>query len=312
MNKNINNTSATSANNTIVDGTFKKPVPKIIAGTTVTYKLDRLNPTHAPIINAVLKQMDETGLDYGFYYISLDMPKCFKMEDGGYQRKLDYNKIKKNCKEFNPDRVNPILVNYRDGEFWIIDGQHTWEMLKQMGYASGWAKIMINRELSYEFELFYKQDEGKTKVSTWDKFCARIGAKEPNATIIKMVCDKHDIIIAPRNTAFSQPMHIYSIRKLDEIVKRGGEDALEFTIQTIIELGWHKYDNGFTENILQISTAYKYCAGNKANYAKLMSTLRGFEGGPVEFIAEANRIYASPESRHPENPARKYIEAIFA
>ena len=311
--KNTNNIkAATSANNTIVDGTRKVYVPKVIDGTTVDKKLNRLNPQHAAIINSALEQMEKTGFNHAYVTTALDCLKTFKQEDGGYQRDLDARKIKKNKKEFNEDRVNAILVNYRDGEFWVVDGQHTLELLIEMGYTHGFIKLMLDRSLQYEHELFYKQDDGNSKVSTWDKFIARVGGGEPNAVIIKKVCDKYGISIESRKgSAFSQAMKVYSIRKLDDIVKKGGENGLEFTIQTIMELGWHKYDYGFTENLLQVSVAYKYCEGNKVNYSKLMENLNKFDT-PMDFINEAQHIYSNPASRHPENPIKQYIEAIFA
>ena len=303
---------ATSANNTIVDGTRKVSVPKVINGTTVTLKLNRLNPAHQAIINKALRQMEETGMQVAYIFMPLSFLKVYKQEEGGYQRPLNAEKIRKNKKEFNYDRVVAIMVNYRDGEFYVIDGQHTLALLLEMGYTEGFVKLMIDRDFEYESEMFYKQDEGRTSVCLWDKFVARLRAGEPIAVLGKKICDKYGIKIESRtNSNFSKPMCLYSIRKLDQIAKRGGENGLEFTFQTIIELGWHKYDIGFTENILQVFVAYKYCEGNKVNYSKLMGVLGSFET-PVDFINEAQRIYANPASRHPESPIKQYIEAIFA
>ena len=315
--KNTKNTKNTtmSANNTIVDGTRKVSSPKIIDGLTVTQQLEERKPIYQTIVNQALRQMNDTGLPFAYIKIPLSFLTVFKQEEGGYQRPLSAEKIKKNKREFNMDRVNAILVNYRDGKFYVIDGQHTLELLIEMGETEGFAKILIGRSFKYESELFYKQDDGNSRVSAWDKYVARIAAGEPIAIIGKKVCDKYGITIKNRNhsTAIgpSKSMHLYSIRKLDEIVKKGGENGLEFTIQTIIELGWHKYDIGFTENILQLVAAYKYCEGNKTNYSKLMGVLKTF-ATPTDFVVEAQRIYANPLSHHPENPIRKYIEAIFA
>lgn len=310
-NTNIKNIT-TSANNTIVDGTRKVSVLKIIDGLTVAQSLEERKPAYQAIINKALRQMKDTGMPYAYITIPLAFLTVFKQEEGGYQRPLNAEKIKKNKKEFNYDRVAAIMVNYRDGEFYVIDGQHTLALLLEMGYTEGFIKLMIGRDFKYESELFYKQDDGSTSVGTWDKFIARLRAGEPIAVLGKKVCDRYGIKIECRTrTSFSKAMSLYSIRKLDEIAKKGGENGLEFTFQTIIELGWHKYDIGFTENILQVFAAYKYCEGNKVNYSKLMGVLGSFET-PVDFVNEAQRIYANPTSRHPENPVRKYIEAIFA
>jgi hypothetical protein len=314
MKNTINTNTTISANNTIVDGTRKVSVPKIIDGLTVTQQLEERKPTYQAIVNQALRQMNDTGLPFAYIKIPLAFLTVFKQEEGGYQRPLSAEKIKKNKREFNMDRVNAILVNYRDGKFYVIDGQHTLELLIEMGETEGFAKILLDRSFKYESELFYKQDDGNSRVAAWDKYLARIAAGEPIALIGKKVCDKYGITIKNRNHSSaigpSKSMHLYSIRKLDEIVRKGGEDGLEFTIQTIMELGWHKYDIGFTENMLQLFVAYKYCDGNKNNYSKLMGVLRAF-ATPTDFVLEAQHIYSNPLSSHPENPVRKYIEAIF-
>ena len=33
--------------------------------------------------------------------------------------------IAKCVKDFNPNKVDPVHVSYRDGKYYVIDGQHT-------------------------------------------------------------------------------------------------------------------------------------------------------------------------------------------
>ena len=153
--KNTKNTTM-SANNTIVDGTRKVSTPKIIDGLTVTQQLEERKPTYQAIVNQALRQMNDTGLPFAYIKIPLAFLTVFKQEEGGYQRPLSAEKIKKNKREFNMDRVNAILVNYRDGKFYVIDGQHTLELLIEMGETEGFAKILLDRSFKYESELFYK------------------------------------------------------------------------------------------------------------------------------------------------------------
>ena len=42
-----------------------------------------------------------------------------------YQRKIDMKFIAKCVKEFNPNKIDPVHVSYRDGKYYVIDGQHT-------------------------------------------------------------------------------------------------------------------------------------------------------------------------------------------
>ena len=46
-----------------------------------------------------------------------------------YQRKLDRNKVRKIVANFNNNIMNPIKVSYRDGKYFVFDGQHTEQAL---------------------------------------------------------------------------------------------------------------------------------------------------------------------------------------
>lgn len=49
-----------------------------------------------------------------------------------YQRKLKMNRVKKIVEEFNGDIFNEPKVSYRDGKYWVFNGQHSlaaWRML---------------------------------------------------------------------------------------------------------------------------------------------------------------------------------------
>lgn len=45
--------------------------------------------------------------------------------DMTYQRPLEVARVKKIVSNYNPNLVNPVKVSYRDGKYWIFDGQHT-------------------------------------------------------------------------------------------------------------------------------------------------------------------------------------------
>ena len=50
--------------------------------------------------------------------------------DMKYQRQLDVNRVKRIATHFNPDLVNLIKVSFRDGKYYVFDGQHTLAALK--------------------------------------------------------------------------------------------------------------------------------------------------------------------------------------
>ena len=42
-----------------------------------------------------------------------------------YQRKIDMGYVKEKIAQFDPNKVEPVHVSYRDGKYFVMDGQHT-------------------------------------------------------------------------------------------------------------------------------------------------------------------------------------------
>lgn len=54
--------------------------------------------------------------------------------DMSYQSPVKESQVKKIVKNFDPQKLHTIVVNKRnDGQFFVIDGQHRVEALKELG-----------------------------------------------------------------------------------------------------------------------------------------------------------------------------------
>ena len=107
--------------------------------------------------------------------------------DYGYQRPLSSVRVRKICENFNPELVNLIKVSYRDGKFYIFDGQHTKAALEML---NGDMPVMVD-VIVYEFvglspaeqrrkeaELFAMQNGIARHVESASKFRALFEAKD--------------------------------------------------------------------------------------------------------------------------------------
>ena len=87
-----------------------------------------------------------------------------------YQRDIDPKRLMRMTKEYDPCLVNPIKVSFRDGKYWIYDGQHTVAMLKSV-LAKGndtvvECKVWHGLTRLDEMELFVAQNGASASVST--------------------------------------------------------------------------------------------------------------------------------------------------
>ena len=84
-----------------------------------------------------------------------------------YQRKLDTNRVNKIVKEFNGDLFNEPKVSYRDGQFWVFNGQHT---------IAAWKKFFDNEDKLIQCKVF----KGMTWLEECEAFIAQNGiSKDP-------------------------------------------------------------------------------------------------------------------------------------
>lgn len=94
--------------------------------------------------------------------------------DGLYQRDLSVAKVKKIVKEFNPYLVNAAKVSFRDGKYWVFDGQHTISALKEKykGDCQADCKVFYGLTRMDEMELFIAQNGVASAVEVREKFRA--------------------------------------------------------------------------------------------------------------------------------------------
>ena len=87
------------------------------------------------------------------------------------QRSLRAKKVRDIVRDFNPLLVNPIKVSYRDGRYWVIDGQHTLAALRAVNKGDCMVRCKVYYGLSEadEAELFIHQNGHSSPVSTMEK-----------------------------------------------------------------------------------------------------------------------------------------------
>ena len=81
------------------------------------------------------------------------------------QRELKAKKVRDIVKDFNPLLVNPIKVSFRDGKYWVIDGQHTLNALR----------VVNDGDCMVRCKVFY----GLTEIDEADLFLSQNGHSSP-------------------------------------------------------------------------------------------------------------------------------------
>ncbi len=85
-----------------------------------------------------------------------------------YQRPVNQKEVDRLIREWDERLLDPIIVSFRDGKFYVVDGQHRISAMRKMNHGNG---VMVNCKvysgLTYEQEaaLCYKLDKAKKRLS---------------------------------------------------------------------------------------------------------------------------------------------------
>lgn len=81
-----------------------------------------------------------------------------------YQRKIDMKFIAECVKKFDPNKVDPVHVSYRDGTYYVIDGQHTVIILEAVNENRPVdIQCIVHKGMTYTDEADYYVDQYEKK-----------------------------------------------------------------------------------------------------------------------------------------------------
>ena len=142
-----------------------------------------------------------------------------------YQRPVNELKIDKIIRNFNQNLVNPLKVSFRDGQYWVYDGQHTLESHRKMKGGNDFTIACIVRHgLTYEEEarLFALQNGEATKVGASDQVKALEEAKDEFTLSFLAATRESGFDIIPGKKV-SRNGYIGAVAKAKECYKKLGD-----------------------------------------------------------------------------------------
>lgn len=122
-----------------------------------------------------------------------------QLAKAGYNRTISRVRVNEIKRRFHADQVNPVKVSYRDGKYWIIDGQHTSLALFELNNSDPSTPIPceVLNGLTYEQEadLFYRINTSSKPLNTSEKIHSLIEARDPDAVRFRDVVESHGYTI---------------------------------------------------------------------------------------------------------------------
>lgn len=150
-----------------------------------------------------------------------------------YQRNLSIRHIQKTINRFDINQINPIKVSRRDGQNYVINGQHTVEIIRAVsgsGETPVWCMIYDNLAYKVEADIFANQQKCSKPLSPYEIFMAHIEAGNDDQIVIKNVVESYDLKLSPGRSLCA----ICAISCLEQIYFKHGYDNLNRTLRLIV------------------------------------------------------------------------------
>ena len=168
----------------------------------------------------------------------------------GYQRPCG-KEIKKLVENWDIDKCDALIVSYRDGLFWIIDGQHRAVAARIKGVEFLTCDIRQNLTPHEEASIFVHQKDNVKRLTPCDIYRADVYNGEKYALDIKELCEKYHVQVI-KDRGQSAAGEIGSISMAKKIYDAGGISALEWVLSVLMDAGYSNYTNGLSKQMMNL------------------------------------------------------------
>lgn len=166
-----------------------------------------------------------------------------------YQRTISLKRVKQGVENFDLYKVNPVKISQRDGQNYVIDGQHTIEMVATVSGSRDtpvWCMIYDDMDYILEADLFARQQDGIKPPSPYEIFNANIEAQNNVQLMIKDLVESFGL----RVTSTKVTGGICAISSLESIYKKYGFEVLDRTLNLCVGT-WESEPNSLSASMLK-------------------------------------------------------------
>jgi hypothetical protein len=166
-----------------------------------------------------------------------------------YQRKLSQRHIDKTVINFDLYQVNPVKVSRRNGHNYVINGQHTIEIVAAASNSREipvWCMVYDELEYLHEADIFAKQQKYTKPLTSYEIFMANMEADSDSHIIINSIVEQCGLRLARAKGNGN----ICAVASLLDVYEKYGYDGLERTLRLIVRT-WEGDPNSLTLNMIR-------------------------------------------------------------
>jgi hypothetical protein len=190
-----------------------------------------------------------------------------------YQRKINMKFITECVKEFNPNKIDPVHVSYRDGKYYVIDGQHTVIILETVNENKPVdIQCIVHKGMTYTDEADYYVDQYEKKHRhTFNEMTLasyEAGRKLPCELALE-VSRVGGRLPYDKNTTTG--MRINAVKKVEMLYKKDSDDTI-LAIKCLVE-AYNGRESSLQGDIIAGTTEFLKLYGNNIVTSRLVNAL---------------------------------------
>ncbi len=165
-----------------------------------------------------------------------------------YQRNLSMKHVKLASENFDLYQINPVKVSRRNGLNYVVNGQHTIEIVATVSgsrYTPVWCMIYDDLYYEHEADIFANQMKFTKTLNPYEIFAANIEAGNDKQLIIKDLVESFGL----RLVSSKQVGGICAISTVERIYDKYGLQILTRVLNLTIGT-WEGDVNSFSANML--------------------------------------------------------------
>jgi hypothetical protein len=175
--------------------------------------------------------------------------KISELEYDKYQRPLEMSRVMKIVRGYDSRLMQVIDVSYRNGKYYVYDGQHRAEALEILGEDE--IKCQVHFGMTYQDESMKFADlnnpKNKKAASAWDEFKAKIEGEDRTSWDIKTIVEKAGFTLGDGYDMAKN--RIIAIKTITNVHKQLGNEGF-YRLLRLIKETWHDDQDGVNSRIL--------------------------------------------------------------
>ena len=222
------------------------------------------------------------------------------------QREVNQARVDYLAANFDPEEIGTPELNWRDGWFWIIDGQHRIEALKQIGWGDQSVECKVYEGLTeqQEAEKFLNRNN-QLAVTAIAKFRIAVQAGREVECDIDRIVRSHGLVVSTDGI----PGAIGAVGTLHRVYSRAGAAVLSRTL-TIVSKAYG--DAGLQAAVIDGIALLCQRYGNDLDDGKAIERLAKVTGSVNGLIGKAEALRRATGNQKGHCVAAAAVEIINA